>query len=125
MTDVVLGVMTEVLGEEATLLEEEDEKWSIVDMIGIQRTSVIWQEQIVEEKSLLGRIPPHIRPRAELRTTRRKKASKYRKKKFNHIILIFFGLLGFRPAVIHLQKNLYLPSQTRSLLSLSQRWNLT
>ena len=94
MTDVVLGVMTEVLGEEATLLEEEDEKWSIVDMIGIQRTSVIWQEQIVDEKSLLGRIRPHIRPRAELRTTRRKKASKYRKKKFNHIILIYF--LSFR-----------------------------
>lgn len=89
MTDVVLGVMTEVPGEGVILLEEEDEKWSIVDMIGIRRTSMIWQKQTVDKKSLLGR----IRPRAGLRT-RGRKASKYHKKKFNRIIFDFF--LAFR-----------------------------
>ena len=90
MTDVVLGVMTEAPGEEVTLLGEDDEKQSIVDMIGILRTSVIWQKQTVDEKSPFG----PIRRRA-LRT-RKRKASKYRKKnstKFLDLILIF---LSFR-----------------------------
>ena len=77
MTDVVLGVMTEVPGEEVTLLGEGGEKRNIAAMIGIPRTSVIWQKRTVDEKSPLG-----IRHHATSRT-RRRKASKYRKKKFD------------------------------------------
>ena len=122
MTDVVLAVATEEPGEEVTLLGEDDEKQSIVAMIDILRTSVILQKQTIDEKSPLG----CIRRRAWLRT-RRRKASKYRKNSTKYLDLIFdfffFGFLGFRPAVICLQKNLYPPSLTWSPLLL--RWNLT
>ena len=56
-------------------------------MIGIIRTSMIWQKKIADVKSPLGR----IRRRAWLRM-KRKKASKYRKKystKFLNLILSF------------------------------------
>ena len=88
MTDVVLGVVTEEPGEEVILLGEDDENQSIVAMINILKTSVILQKQTIDEKNPLG----CIRRRARLRT-RRRKASKYRKKtKFLDLILILFRL---------------------------------
>jgi hypothetical protein len=80
MTDVVLGIMMEELGEEVTLSGEDDGKRSIgglvIITIGIRRTIVVWRKTTVGERNPFRR----IHRRVGLRMKKRK-ASKYRKAK--------------------------------------------